>query len=35
MHSGDGVLGLAIAHRTLLDAKELADASDVHVEAIA
>jgi folate-binding protein YgfZ len=35
MHSGDGVLGLGVAHRTLLDSAELADASDVHVEPIA
>ena len=35
MHSGDGVLGLGMAHRTLLDSSELADASDVHVEQIA
>jgi hypothetical protein len=35
MHSGDGVLGLGVAHRTLLDSRELADATDVHVEPIA
>jgi folate-binding protein YgfZ len=34
MHSGDGVLGLGVAHRTLLDSGELADASDIHVEPI-
>jgi folate-binding protein YgfZ len=35
MQSGDGVLGLGVAHRTLLDSSELAEASDVHVEAVA
>ena len=35
MHSGDGVLGLGIVHRTLLDAQELTDATDVHVDMIA
>jgi folate-binding Fe-S cluster repair protein YgfZ len=34
MHSGEGVLGLGVAHRTLLDSPELANASDVHVEPI-
>ncbi len=35
MHSGDGVVGLAVVHRSLLDADELAGAIDVHVEPIA
>jgi folate-binding protein YgfZ len=35
MHSGNGVLGLGVVHRTLLDSDELRAASDVHVEAIA
>ncbi|HEY5093213.1 MAG TPA: hypothetical protein VII60_08095 [Acidimicrobiales bacterium] len=35
MQSGNGVVGLGVAHRTLLDSRELADASDVHVEPIA
>jgi len=35
IHSGDGVLGLGVAHRTLLGSPELADASDLHVEPIA
>ena len=35
MHSGDGVVGLGVVHRTLLDSRELANASDVHVEPIA
>jgi folate-binding protein YgfZ len=34
MHSGDGVVGLGFAHRTLLGSDELVAAGDVHVEAI-
>jgi folate-binding protein YgfZ len=35
MQSGETVVGLGFAHRTLLDSSELAESSDVHVEPIA